>query len=155
MNKRFLLSVVALFVVSMVLGFVVHGLLLGAEYQKLTPNLFRAEQDSQAHFGAMLLAHVFIAVGFTWVYRAGRNDRPWLGQGVRFGIAVAVLATIPGYLIYYAVQPMPLELVVKQVVFDTIAMILMGITAAAVNRDPVRASIPQGGADEDLSPMPR
>ena len=155
MNKRFLISVVVLFIVSMVLGMVVHGMLLGADYQKLTPNLFRGEQESQAHFGAMLLAHIFMAVGFTWVYRAGRKDRPWLGQGVRFGIAVAVLATIPGYLIYYAVQPMPLDLVLKQIVFDTIAMIVMGIAAAAVNRDPLRASSPQAGADEELSPMPR
>jgi uncharacterized BrkB/YihY/UPF0761 family membrane protein len=154
MNMRFLVSVVVLFITSMVLGFVVHGLLLGAEYAKLT-NLFRNEQDGQAHFTWMLIAHVFIAVGFTWVYRAGRNTRPWLGQGVRFGIAVAVLATIPGYLIYYAVQPMPFDLVVKQIVFDTLAMIVMGVVAAAVNRDPIGAALPQSGADEDLSPMPR
>ena len=137
MNMRFLVSVVALFVTSMVLGIVVHGLLLGPDYQKLVPNLFRTEQDSQAHFAWMLIAHVFIAVGFTWIYRAGRNQRPWLGQGVRFGIAVAVLTTIPGYLIYYAVQPMPFDVVVKQVAFDSIAMVVMGIVAAAVNRDPV------------------
>ena len=141
MNTRFLVSVVALFVVSMALGFVVHGLLLGADYQKLTPNLFRTEQDGQAHFTWMLLAHAFMAVGFTWVYRAGRDARPWLGQGVRFGLAVALLATIPTYLIYYAVQPMPFDLVVKQVVFDTIAMVVLGIVAAAVNRDPAPARI--------------
>jgi len=153
MNMRFLVSVVVLFVVSMVLGFVVHGLALGAEYQKLTPNLFRTEQDGQAHFGWMLIAHVFMAVGFTWIYRAGRDNRPWLGQGVRFGLAVAVLAPIPGYLIYYAVQPMPFDLVVKQIVFDTISMVLMGIVAAAVNRDPVVAVVQEPA--EDLTAMPR
>jgi membrane protease YdiL (CAAX protease family) len=153
MNMRFLVSVVVLFIVSMVLGFVVHGLLLGGDYQKLTPNLFRTEPDSQAHFAWMLIAHVLMAVGFTWVYRAGRNNRPWLGQGVRFGIAIALLAPIPGYLIYYAVQPMPFDLVVKQVVFDTIAMVVMGISAAAINRDPLVAAISE--ADEDMTPMPR
>ena len=154
MNMRFLVSVVVLFIVSMALGFVVHGVLLGADYAKLV-TLFRPEADQQTHFGWMLIAHVFIAVGFTWIYRAGRDARPWLGQGVRFGIAVAVLTTIPAYLIYYAVQPMPFDLVVKQVVFDTLAMIVMGVVAAAVNRDPIGAAIPQSGADEDLSPMPR
>jgi hypothetical protein len=153
MNMRFLLSVVVLFVLSMALGLVVHGILLGPEYQKLTPNLFRAEADGQAHFGPMLLAHVFIAIGFTWVYRAGRTDRPWLGQGVRFGIAIAVLTTIPTYLIYYAVQPMPFDLVVKQIAFDAVAMIVMGIAAAAVNRDATAAAIAE--ANEDLTPMPR
>jgi hypothetical protein len=153
MNMRFLLSVAALFVVSMLLGFVVHGLLLGADYAKLVPNLFRTEQDSQAHFGWMFVHHALIATGFTWIYRAGRSARPWLGQGVRFGIAVAVLATIPNYLVYYVVQPMPFDLVVKQIVFTTVATVIMGIVAAAVNRDPVRAASHE--PEEDLSPMPR
>ena len=141
MNKRFVMSVVALFVTSMITGMVVHGMLLGADYQKLTPTLFRGEQESQAHFTWMLLAHVFIAIGFTWIYRAGRDGRPWIGQGIRFGLAVAVMSVIPGYLIYYAVQPMPGDLVVKQVVFDTIAMVVLGLVAAAVNRDAPRTAL--------------
>jgi len=46
----------------------------------------------------MILAHVFIAVGYTWIYVRGKEAKPWLGQGVRFGLAVAVLSTIPTYL---------------------------------------------------------
>jgi hypothetical protein len=140
MNKRFLLSVVALFVASMLTGMVVHGMLLGTDYANLRA-LFRAPEDQQKMFTWMLLAHVFIAVGFTWIYRAGRNDRPWIGQGIRFGLAVAVMSVIPGYLIYYAVQPMPADLVVKQVVFDTIAMVVLGVVAAAVNRDGLRTAL--------------
>jgi hypothetical protein len=135
MNKRFVISVAVLFVASMLLGFVVHGLLLGADYAKLQ-NIFRSPADSQAYFPYMLAAHLFIAIGFTWIYRAGRDSRPWLGQGVRFGLAVAVLTTIPTYLIYFAVQPMPSDVVAKQIVFDCISMVLMGIITAAVNRDP-------------------
>jgi hypothetical protein len=135
MNRRFVVSVVALFVASMLLGLVVHGMLLGGDYAKLQ-NIFRSPGDSQQYFPYMLAAHVFIAIGFTWVYRQGRDARPWLGQGIRFGIAIAVLTTIPTYLIYYAVQPMPSDVVAKQVVFDCIAMVIMGIVAAAVNRDP-------------------
>ena len=139
MNKKFAISVVVLFVTSMALGFVVHGLLLGPEYAKLTGGLFRAPDDSQKHFHIMLLAHVFIALGWTWVYRQGRENKPWLMQGVRFGIAIAVLCTFPTYLIYYAVQPMPSDLVALQIVYDTIASVIMGIVAAAVNRDPMTA----------------
>jgi hypothetical protein len=131
---KFALSVVIMFVVSMALGFVVHGVLLGPEYAKLTTTLFRPEADAQKYFPVMLLAHVFIAIGFTWVYRMGREDKPWLGQGLRFGLAVAVLTTIPTYLIYLAVQPMPEALVIKQIVFDTIAMLVMGAVVAFVNR---------------------
>ena len=144
MNKRFIVSVVAIFFASMILGMVVHGMLLGPDYARLTA-LFRGEQDQQQHFPWMVLAHVIMAIGFTWVYRAGRDARPWLGQGARFGLAIAMLSVIPGYLIYYAVQPMPGDLVVKQVVFDTISMVLLGIVAAAVNRD--AAGVPLAGEE--------
>jgi hypothetical protein len=136
MNKKFLISVAGLFVVSMVLGFVVHGLLLGGEYAKLVGGLFRAPEDSQKHFHIMLIAHAVMAVGWTWIYRQGRENKPWLMQGVRFGLGVAVLCAIPNYLIYYAVQPLPSDLVALQIVYDTIASMIMGIAAAALNRDP-------------------
>ena len=62
----------------------------------------------------------------------GRETRPFLGQGVRYGIAVSVLAVIPMYLIYYAVQRMPEALVAKQIVFDTSGYIVMGVVLPSV-----------------------
>lgn len=140
MNKTFVISVVVLFVVSMALGFVVHGLLLGSDYAKLQ-GIFRSPQDAENYFAYMLTAHVFLAIGFTWIYRQGRESgKSVLAQGVRFGLAVAVLTTIPTYLIYYAliyyaVTPMPSDVVAKQIVFDIVSMVILGIVAAAVNRD--------------------
>jgi hypothetical protein len=155
MSKRFWISVVVMFVVAMTLDFVVHGLLLGRDYAALTPHLFRAEADAQAYFPFMLLAHLFIAVGITWLYRVGRSDRPWPGQGLRFGLAISLYAVVPTYLIYYAVQPLPSTLVAKQILFETVAAIVLGLVAAAVNRDPVGAKDRAEAADEDLSPIPR
>ena len=137
MNKTFVVSVIVMFVVSSIAGFVVHGMLLGADYARLT--FFRSNTEFMEHYAAMAAANLIWAVGFTWIYRQGRDARAFVGQGVRFGIAVALLAVIPTYLIYYAVQPMPSDLVAKQIVFDTIALIIMGVIVAALNRDPVPA----------------
>ena len=133
MNKKFLISVVVMFVLSMGLGFLVHGLLLNQAYTQLQ-GLFRTPQDAQAYFPFMLLAHVFIAFGFVWIYERGKEDKPFLTQGIRFGLAVAVLSTIPMYLIYYAVQPMPAAVVYKQIVFDTLSVLLMGVVVAWLNK---------------------
>jgi hypothetical protein len=100
----FAISAAVLAVLSLVLGGIVHAWLLGPEYAKLT-TLFRAPEDHQGDFAYMILAHVLIGIGFTWIYRQGRERKPFLGQGVRFGIAVSVLMVAPMYLIYYAVQP--------------------------------------------------
>jgi hypothetical protein len=133
MKGKFFLAWVVAFVVSMLGGFVVHGTLLAPEYQKLT-NLFRTETDAQAHFPWMLLAHVILSGAFVWIYSRGIEARPWLGQGVRYGIAVACLTAVPMYLIYYAVQPMPGAVVVRQIVFDAILWVIVGIATAWVYR---------------------
>ena len=132
MNKQFIISVVVLFVVTLIFGFIVHGLLLSEAYQ--ASGLFRSDEDSQNYFQYMLLAHFVMAIGLTWVYRMGKQDKPWLQQGIRFGIAIALLATIPTYMIYYAVQPMPHDLVHQQIIYDSIAMVIVGIVAAFVNK---------------------
>ena len=134
MGGRFWISVVVMFVVSMIIGFVVHGFVLHDDYAQL-PNLMRTEADAQGYFGWMILAHVCMALGFTWIYRKGREaGKPAIGQGLRFGAAVAILMCIPMYLIYYAVQPWPGAVVVKQIVYDVIGMLLMGVIVALVNQ---------------------
>jgi hypothetical protein len=134
MSKRFLVAWVVMFVAWMVEGFVVHGLLLSANYLTL-PQLFRAQADAQGYFGWMLLAHVLVAGAYVWIYERGISpDRPWLGQGLRFGIAVAVLTAVPTYLIYYAVQPLPGALVVKQIVLDAIGIVILGVIVAWLYR---------------------
>lgn len=133
MNRKFVISVVVIFVFSMLLGFVIHAILLGPDYAAL-PGLMRPEAEAQQYMGYMIAAHVLIAVGFTWIYLRGKEDRPWLGQGIRFGLAIAVVSTIPIYLIYHAVSPFPLDLVLKQIVYDTVGMVAMGLVVAAINR---------------------
>ncbi|HEV8700968.1 MAG TPA: hypothetical protein VGV60_06820 [Candidatus Polarisedimenticolia bacterium] len=135
MGGRFWISVVVMFVVSMLVGFVVHRVLLHGDYAQL-PNLMRTEADAQGHFGYMILAHVCMAFGLTWIYRKGREaGKPAIGQGLRFGAAVAIMMCIPMYLIYYAVQPWPETMVVKQIVYDVIGMLLIGVVVALVNQD--------------------
>ena len=140
MDKNFVASVIAISIASLMLGFVVHGVFLHDAYAKL-PNLFRPETQAQGYFGYMLIAHLLIGTGFTWIYRRGRENKPWLIQGLRFGAAVAVMMTIPTYLIYFAVQPLPSDLVAQQIVFDLIAILLLGIFVAWLNKYPAQETI--------------
>lgn len=140
MNKRFLVSVVVLVVVSMGFGFLVHGTVLEADYTQLANRgIYRSPAAAAPLMPYMFAANVIFAIGFTWIYRAGRDNRPWVGQGLRFGIAVALLSTIPTYLIYYVVTPLASDLVAKQVVLDSMVMVVLGVIAAFINRDPAPA----------------
>ncbi len=85
--------------------------------------------------GFMIGAHLILAFGFAWLYRAGRDaGKPWLAQGVRFGIAFSLAAVIPLYLIYHVVGNFPLDLALKQAGLETVNTIILGISMAFVNK---------------------
>ena len=136
MNKKFIISSLVMAVAALLLGFLVHGMLLQADYVRLT-GIFRPESDAQGYFGFMLLAHLLIGIGLTWIYRMGHEaGKGVVSQGLRFGAAIAVVSTIPMYLIYFAVQRLPSDLVAQQIVFDTISMLLLGMLVAWLNKTP-------------------
>ena len=133
MNKKFLISWVVVFVAWMAGSFVVHGFLLAGGYAQL-PNLFRPEAEAQGFMHLMLLAHVVMAGAFVWIYQRGAEDKPWVAQGIRYGVAIALLGPIPMYTIYYVVQPMPGGFVLQQALYDGLLVVILGVIAAFLNR---------------------
>lgn len=134
MNKKFVISSLVMAFAALMAGFVVHAVILHADYLRL-PALFRSETDAQGYFGFMLFAHLLIGIGLTWIYRMGHETgKSVVVQGLRFGAAIAVVSTVPMYLIYYAVQRLPSDLVAQQIVYDTICMLLLGMLVAWLNK---------------------
>ena len=137
MDKRFWISGVLLTIAAGLHGFVIHGLLLKPDYAALGP-IMRSDEDSAHYmFPWMLLADLAYGFGITWIYRQGWTPgRSAIAQGLRCGFAVALVSTIPMFLIYYAVEPLPDMLVAKQLVFSTIQMLILGVLVALLNPAP-------------------
>ena len=133
MNRKFVLGWIVVFVAWMLGSFVVHAVLLHDDYAALS-SMFRGDADAQHYFPWMLLAHVILAGAFVWIYARGVEAKSWLGQGLRYGVAVALLTIVPTYMIYYAVQPMPGSTVAKQILFDGILILILGAIIAFVYR---------------------
>jgi hypothetical protein len=130
MDKRFWVCGLVMSIAALLLGFVVHGLLLAPDYAALGA-MYRSDQDSGRQMPWMVLAHVLVGFAMTWIYAQGfSGGRSTSAQGLRFGLAMALFSTVPGFLVYYAVQPLPMALVCKQVVLGTIAMLLLGLLVA-------------------------
>ena len=137
MTKTCLIASIVAFILMFLGGWVVHGILLHDLYA--TTGLMRPEAEAQAMMGWMVLAHALMAGAFVWIYARGVENKPWLGQGLRFGLAVALLCGIPMFIIYYVVQPTPGELAVKQIVFDTICTLIVAAVVAFLYRGQGRA----------------
>jgi hypothetical protein len=131
--KRFALAVVVVLILNNVAGFVIHANLLHDDYARY-PNLLRTEADAQAHFSWMLLNFLVFSVAFVWIYAQGVEDKPWVGQGLRFGLAVWFLTSVAGFLTYYAVQPWGGDIVVKQILYELPRALVLGLAAAALYR---------------------
>jgi hypothetical protein len=82
----------------------------------------------------MIVANVLFSLALAWIYAQGVNDRPWLGQGIRFGAGLWLLTAVPGYLTYYAVQPWPEAVICKSIGFDLVRLLVLGVVAAAIYR---------------------
>jgi len=134
MNKKFLISGIAASVVFFLLGFLVHGVLLNQDYMQVK-SLMRPEAEAMANMPYMIAAHISMGFAFAWIYSQGVSGASWIAQGVRFGTAAAFLVTVPWYLIYYSIQPWPASTVAKQIIFDSICMVITALVVAFINKD--------------------
>ncbi len=134
-DKKFWLTYVVIVVVTMLTGFVNHGMLLARDYEALTPTIMRTLEEQESKFMFQIVAHLILAFGFVWLFREGWDEgRAWMSQGVKFGVAFAMAATIPIFLIYHAVANFPLDLALKQCAFDSFGAIVAGVVAAFLHR---------------------
>ena len=132
MDKRFWIAGIAASVLFFLLGFVVHGVILTNDYMNYK-HLFRTEDEAMANMPLMTLAHVIMGFAFAWIYSKGVNrEDSWLVQGLRFGVAAALLVTVPWYMIHYSIEPWGRRVVAKQVVLDGILMIIVAIVVAYI-----------------------
>ena len=134
MDKRFWISGVVMTIATMLLGWLVHGFLLAGDYSSLVGTIMRSPEEASGYLHWMLVADVCIGFAMTWIYRQGIDaGKSALSQGLRFGVAVALLTVVPQFLIYYAVERLPAALVHKQLIFDSLRMIVLGVLVANLN----------------------
>ena len=131
--KKMGLTVIVVFVVFTALSFVIHGVLLQPLYQE-TPQLLRAGQNAQQYMVFMLVGFLVFSIAFVWIYARGLEAKPWPGQGLRYGLAMWLIASVSRYLIYYAIQPWSGTVVALQIGLELVMMLLLGLTVAALYR---------------------
>lgn len=132
MDKRFWIAGFVASLLFFVLGFLVHGLILTGDYMN-HKTLFRSEEEAMANMPWMTLAHFIMGFALVWIYSKGIKDGDtWMLQGLRFGIAAALLVTVPWYLIYYSVQPWAFATTAKQIVLDGVSLIIVAIVTAYI-----------------------
>ena len=129
--KKLIPSIIVVFIAANILGFLIHAVLLKNAYLPIS-GYYRMRGEEKMLF--ISLAYLSFAIGSVWVYAKGFENKSWLGQGIRFGVAMWLVLTVPSFLIAYGVQPVPGTLVGKQLLFEGAGKVLLGILTAALYR---------------------
>jgi hypothetical protein len=138
MDKKFVIATIAAFVVGFVLAFLFHGVLLAPDYMQHLA-VYRGPQFRPEMFAIIVVMQLLMAGAMAGIYRFGMQDRPFVGQGLRFGLLVAAASVIPCYAIGYAVTNISGALAIKQIVLETAIVLAMALVIAWFYRGEQRA----------------
>ncbi len=129
--KKLLLAIVVAYVVLMGTNYLVHGIWLAPDYAA-TENAHRTFDEIQRRMWIMAIGQFFFAAVFAYVYTRGAENKPWMAQGIRYGIVMSFLTVIPGSLSQYVTYFLPHVLAVKWMIAGTIQLVILGLIVAGI-----------------------
>jgi len=126
-TKKYLLSVVAVFVWLTAFGMIYHGKILETTYIE-TMQFWRPQAEMMSLMPFVYAGHILFALLFCFIYTQGLEvGKPGLGQGLRYGFWVGLLLHLPMTVAHYAYVPYPAKLFVAWFVGGMIEAIVSGL----------------------------
>jgi hypothetical protein len=131
--KKIIGAIVAAFVLLGAGRYLIHNVLLKGAYLD-TSYLWRTPEAMLHRLWILQLANFVLAVAAVLIYVRGVEPKPWLGQGIRFGILLALVTTVPQSLIEYAVYPLPHRMAIHWIFLEGGLAVVLGVVVAAICR---------------------
>jgi len=132
--KKLILAFVVIFVLTAIGNFVIHAMLLHEPYSHY-PNLLRTESDSNNHVTFLMVGFLFFTLGFVWIYGQWKQSGKALADGIKYGIAVWLIATVSRYAIYYAIQPWGANVVWLQIGYELVLSLILGAAVGLLMKE--------------------
>ena len=128
MLKRYLLSVVIVFVLWSVLDFVIHGAILSKAYEA-TASLWRPMEEMK--IGLMYLSSLITAAVFVGIYALLVANKS-VKTGVIYGVLMGLFSGVPMALGSYSYMPITCHIALVWFVGSIILMTLAGLCIGAI-----------------------
>ena len=126
--KRLLFAALAVFVTFQVFDFVIHNLLLSADYEA-SMDLWRPNMMEMMWLN--YLASIILSLFFSYIFAKGYQGKGVL-EGVWFGVIFGIGYHLVNILSQYFVYPIPLVLMVKWLIFGFFEFVIVGIVVSLV-----------------------
>jgi len=131
--KKLIIAIVAGFAAQMGGLFLVHSVWLKEDYIA-TAQLWRMPDEMGSRMWAMALAVLIYVVGAALIYAKGIEDKPWLMQGLRFGVLLAMIQAVYTNVTMWVVMPIPHELSIKMLAGEAVLAFVLALVLAAIYR---------------------
>jgi len=135
---RTAVTILVAFVVANVFAALIHGYILGQDYLPFEGRLLRANGDGAPSWQMAFLpvVHLSVIASLVWVYGRLGLEGSTLARGLKVGVLLWTMGQLPVWLLSYAEQPWPGDLVLKQLGLELVSSLIIGVTIAAVARGP-------------------
>lgn len=128
--KRYLLSVLAVFIAMIVLNFIIHSIILMGTYTTLK-ELWRP--DMMDYMWIMYITELILSFLFVYIFTKGYENKGII-EGIRYGLIMGVMIDGIGAFAQYMVYPLPINLAVQWSIYGILRFILLGVVAALIYR---------------------
>ena len=129
--KKLVLAMIICYVVLIGTNYLIHQVWLMSDYLA-TPDSWRPLPDVMHKMWVMFVGQAFFAAMFCYIYSRGAEAKPWLAQGIRYGILITLFVVIPSALGEYTVFNVHHMLAVKWMIAGCAQMILLGLIVAGI-----------------------
>jgi hypothetical protein len=129
--KRIIAAMAACFVLLSAGRYLIHNVWLADDYLE-TISVWRPQDSMLSHLWILYVANLVLAVAAVLIYVRGVEPKPWLGQGLRFGILLALVTAVPQSLVEFVVYPIPHMLAIRWIIGEGALAVLLGALAAAI-----------------------
>lgn len=133
-TKRWLWASIAVFAVTAISDFLIHGVLLSDVYRQ-TASVWRPSVEARQLTWIFFVGYLIFAPFFTLVYTKGyESSKSGFGQGLRFGLYLGAMLSVLNSYAWYVVLPIPLVIACYWFAAIFVQFILAGIAAGLVYR---------------------
>ncbi len=129
--KKTIGAIVAGFVLLMAGRYLLHGVLLKHAYLQ-SADVWRTPDAMRHRLWLIFPVDISLAVAAALIYIRGVEQKPWLGQGIRFGILLALATAVPQSLTEYSIYPIHHELAIDWIIGEGGLAVLLGVLIAAI-----------------------
>ena len=126
--KRLLLAALAVFVSFQILDYVIHMLILSADYEAIA-SVWRTNMMDMMWI--MYISGIILSLLFVYIFTKGYQGKGIM-EGIRYGLLIGVLMMVVGSLNQYVIYPVPIELAIKWIIFGLIEFMIAGIITALI-----------------------